>query len=137
MSDIVLIKKSVIPDDSQLKLTLGTTYSFLKKLEGLTENYVREWKFYNKKSGWIYKVSNKKKSLFYVTPLKNNFNIGFALRESEREALLNSKLSNETREKLLSAEKYPEGFALRLNIKNKDDFNNLITIVSVIMELRK
>ena len=136
MSDIVLAEKSLTPDESQLESILDNVYSFFKKLEELTETYTHEWKFYNKKSGWVYKVSDKKKALFWVTPLRNSFNIGFALRESEKETLLNCEISSEIREKLISAEKYPEGYALRMNIKNEDDFNNLIKILHVVMKLR-
>src|SRR5271157_2006982 len=122
---MILTDKFVIPNDSLLLSTLGTTFPFFKKLEELTEFYKKEWKYYNIKSGWTYKVSNKNKALFYITPLKDNFNINFGIRENEKDMLLNNQISKEIREKLLSAEKYPEGYALRLNIKNENDFKNL------------
>jgi hypothetical protein len=136
MSDVVLTEKSLIPDDSQLKATLDTAYPFFKQLEELTGTYAHECKFYNNKSGWTYKVSDKKKALFWITPLQGNFNIGFALRESEKETLLNNNIATDLKEKLSTAEKFPEGFALRLNIKNEDDFKNLVFIVNIIMKLR-
>ncbi len=95
MIDIVLNEKGLMPDEALLKPTLIEAYTFFEKLEGMIKEFSHEWKFYNKKSGWIYKVFNKKKSLFYITPLRNNFNIGFAIRENEREALLQSDIEED------------------------------------------
>lgn len=119
MSNVVLTDKSLIPDDARLQAALETAFPFFKKLEDLTKAYTKEWKFYNAKSGWTYKVADKKKALCWITPYQGNFNVSFALREPEKETLLNSNVSGQIREKLLTAEKFPEGFGLRLNIKNE------------------
>lgn len=136
MGETLLSDKAVFPDDSVLKKTLGNCFSFFQSLNDLTKNFNREWKFYNSKSGWVYKVGGKKKALFYITPDSQSFRIGFAVREAEKELLLDGELSPDIREKLLSAEKFPEGYALRLSIRNENDYDNLQIVLKTIMEAR-
>jgi hypothetical protein len=137
MSTVILTDKSQTPDDSSLQATLESVFPFFKKLQDLTKSYTQEWKFYNTKSGWTYKIAGKKKALCWVTPYQGNLSIGFALRESEKETLLNSAISSHIREILSNAEKFPEGFALRLNIKNEAEFKDLEVVLGVVMGLRK
>jgi len=136
MSDIVFNDKLNIPDVPALEKALGETYSYFKRLDEETSDYTREWKFYNPKSGWVYKVAQKKKSLFYITPLDGRFNIGFAIRETEKEALLQENISSTLREKVIKADKYPEGYALRFSVCDKTDFTDVGVVLSTLIKLR-
>jgi hypothetical protein len=137
MAEIVLGSKDIFPDEAVLKSTLAKSYTYYKKLEALTKGFSHEWKFYNKKSGWVFKVMDKKKALFWITPLNGNFNIGFAVRECEKDTLIAGNISKGMKEKLSNAEKYPEGYAVRLNIGNKDDFEEIAQALKILMDLRK
>lgn len=129
-------QKEVSPDESKLKKALGELYSAYKEVLELTEAYDHEWKYYGKKYGWQLKVIHKGKALLYLTPLKKSFRIGFAVRENERERLLNSSLPPKTKEELTTAKKYPEGYPLRLEIKSKTNMKIVRVTLEVLKELR-
>jgi hypothetical protein len=136
MSTAYFDQKEVAPDESKLKKALGELYSAYKEVLELTEGYDHEWKYYGKKIGWQLKVTRKGKALLYLTPVEKSFRIGFALRENERERLMNSSLPPKTKEQLAAAKKYPEGYPLRLEIKSKTDMRTMRVVIEVLKELR-
>ncbi|MCF8241975.1 MAG: DUF3788 domain-containing protein [Melioribacteraceae bacterium] len=131
---IVFTDKENIPGESDLKETLGKTYSLFSELRDLTAIHNSEWKYYNKKSGWIYKVNGPKKAVCYVSFYEKHFMIGLLVNEKEKEILLNSKVDEIAKDTLNDARKYPEGYALRFNIRLK---SNLNIVLSVLKELKR
>jgi hypothetical protein len=129
-------KKEVAPDEPKLKKALGGLYSAYKEVVGLTDAYAHEWKYYGKKIGWQLKVTRRGKALLYLTPLEKSFRIGFAVRENERDQLLNSSLPLKTKEELATTKKYPEGYPLRLEIKSKTDMRAVRAVLEVLKESR-
>jgi hypothetical protein len=129
-------QKEVTPDESKLKKTLGELYSAYKEILGLTYAFDHEWKYYGKKFGWQLKVVRKGKALLYLIPQEKSFRIGCAVRENEKERLMNSSLPPKAREELASAKKYPEGYPLRLEIKSKTDMRTVRAVLEVLKESR-
>jgi hypothetical protein len=126
----------VTPDESKLKKALGELYSAYKEVLELTSAYDHEWKDYGKKHGWQLKVTHKRKALLYLIPQEKSFRIGCAVRENEKERLLNSSLPPKTKEELAKAKKYPEGYPVRLDIKSKTDMRSVRVVLAVLKESR-
>jgi hypothetical protein len=129
-------QKQVIPDESKLKKALGELYSAYKQVLELTEAFDQEWKYYGKKHGWQLKVAHKGKALLYLIPQEKSFRIGLAVREKEKERLLNSSLPPKTKEELATAKKCPEGDPRRLEIKSKADMRTVRAVIEVLKESR-
>jgi hypothetical protein len=129
-------QKEAVPTESDLKKALGELFSAYKEVLELTEAYDHEWKFYGKKHGWQLKVVRKGKALLYLIPQEKSFRIGCAVRENEKERLLNSSLPPKTKEELVTAKKYPEGYPLRLEIKSKTDMQEVRVVIEVLKEFQ-
>jgi hypothetical protein len=136
MNSVYFDQKKVTPDESRLKKALGELYSAYKEVLNLTEAFDHEWKYYGKKHGWQLKVVRKGKALVYLIPQERSFRIGCAVRENEKERLLNSSLPPQTKEELATAKKYPEGYPLRLEIKSKTDMRTVRVVIEVLKESR-
>ena len=130
-------RKEAVPDDVTLKKVVGALYSDYLDILSLAGGYSREWKYYGKKYGWQLKVTRKGKSLFYLIPLEKSFRMGFAVREKERETLLNLTLPAKVREELRRAKKYSEGYPLRLSVSAKNDMRAVRLVVDALMSLRQ
>jgi hypothetical protein len=124
------------PDKLRLKKALGSLYLTYREILALTEAFDHEWKYYGTKVGWQLKATRKGKALFYLTPHEHSFRIGFAVRENERERLLNSNVSPASKEQLAATRKYPEGYAFRLDITKKADMKDARAVLRVLKELR-
>jgi hypothetical protein len=129
-------RKDAFPDDPILKKAFGDAYPLYKEILTLVESYSSEWKFYGPKIGWQFKVSNKGKALFYLTPLEGSFRLGFAVRDIEKEMLLNSKLPAKDKKELAEAKRYPEGHPLRLQVEKEGDMKAVRLVVDTLKSLR-
>lgn len=129
-------KKPTAPSEGELKRMLGETYTKYQNILELTAKYPHEWKYYGKKYGWNMKFTDKGKVLLYLTPQENSFRVGFALRDAERKTLLKSKLPSATKEELNSANRYPEGYPLLLDVGRKSDVKSARLVIETLMSMR-
>jgi hypothetical protein len=109
------------PTAPALESVLGRAFGRYESLLGLAPAFAHEWNF-SKTSGWMLKVHDGKKALFYLIPLEGGFKISMAIRESEREALMTDRDLTPLDGILASAKKYPEGFGVQFEVDDKADF---------------
>ena len=128
--------KESMPEETTLKKILGGVYSGYREILVLTDGFSHEWKYYSKKYGWQLKVGKKGKALFYLTPGEKSLRLGFAVREAEKDALLNSKLPAKVKEELKSAKRYPEGYPLRLAIGGDSDKKAALLVIQLLKSMR-
>ena len=105
------------------------------QLLGLTGGFKKEWHYY-KTSGWLLKVSDGKKALFYLIPLGGFFNVSLTLRETERETLMRNDALLFAWGDMKNAKKYPEGYAMQFQVDDAASSDCLIFIGELI-KLRK
>jgi hypothetical protein len=109
------------PTAPGLESVLGRAFGRYESLLGLATAFAREWS-YSQTGGWMPKVHDGKKALFYVIPLDGGFKISMAIRESEREALMADLDLAPVHGTLLAAGKYPEGFGVQFDVDGGTDF---------------
>ncbi|OGG06384.1 MAG: hypothetical protein A3F83_12470 [Candidatus Glassbacteria bacterium RIFCSPLOWO2_12_FULL_58_11] len=131
----IFTDKAAEPSDEQLKQQFKTTYPYFKKLLELSSHHKQEWKYYGKKYGWSFKVSNKKRAVFYITPQQGQFQVGLAINEEDKEAILNSSICEQVKKELSSSKKYIEGYPIRQDIKKEEDIELIIQILKLIDRL--
>ncbi len=115
------LDKNSKPTEQMLQSKFGETYTYYENLMNISDSFSKDWNF-SKSSGWMLKVHDKKKALFYLIPLENEFKISMAIRENERKAFLDHDEFKTIHDVINSSKKYREGYALRFNIKNEADF---------------
>ena len=87
MVERVFLDESKKPSAQSLKTSFGNSYNNYNDLMDITESFSKDWNF-SKTSGWMLKVHNKKKALFYVIPMEKEFKISMALRDNERKLFI-------------------------------------------------
>lgn len=135
-NEVSFDRKEVVPDESKLEQVLGEMYDGYQEILTMTERCPREWKYYGKKFGWQLKVMHKWKTLLYLSPLKGSFRVGLAVRDDEREALLNSSLPPKVKQELTAAKKYPEGYPLRFLVKRESDMKSVRLAIQMLRSMR-
>jgi Protein of unknown function (DUF3788) len=108
------------PDEESMAVALGDAYPACAAILAQAAGFVSEWSF-SKASGWMLKVTDRKKALFYLIPLNDGFKISLTIRETERRAFLADPAFDDDRlaplrDAISGARKYPEGFALQFEI---------------------
>jgi len=131
------IEKGREPTEEMLRGALGESYKLFVELADLTAPLIQEWKFYSPKYGWSFKVFQKKKVLFYLTPGEGCFSFGMALRENEKDLVLNSEVSEKIRNTLSVEGKLMEGFPLRIKINKEIQLIDIKVIIRLVNEERR
>jgi hypothetical protein len=124
------------PDAEKLKPVLNKVFQHYNKLLNLTENFKHDWNF-SKSSGWMEKVHDGKKALYYLIPLNDSFKISLAIRESEKEALLADKSLKEFHAILNEAKKFSEGYNIQFMIEDKKSYDSLAEFIKKLVSFRK
>ena len=115
MVERVFFDESTKPSEKSLRAALGDFYNNFKDIMDISDSFSKDWNF-SKRSGWMLKVHDKKKALFYVIPIKNKFIVSMTIRDNERIKYINDLELKKIHDKLLTAKKYKEGFLLRFKL---------------------
>lgn len=136
MEERPFCNKTFKPTNDSIKKALASTFSYYNQLLENTKAYSKEWN-YSKSSGWMQKVFDNEKALYYLIPLVNQFLISMTIRANEREILLVDKEIDSDKEQLRQAKKYSEGYAMRFSVTDKESFSRTILFIKKIIALRK
>jgi hypothetical protein len=128
--------KSSQPDEQLLKNALGKAYKFYTELSTLTASFKKDWN-YSKTSGWMQKVHDGKKALYYFIPLKGAFLVSLAVREQEKDDFLTMKSLAPLHDELKAAKKYSEGYALKFKVADAASFSNCLLLIKSLVGKRK
>lgn len=128
-------EKTKKPEAPNLKKELGRVYIVYEKLLEQTSSFKSEWNFY-KSSGWILRIYDSKKALLYIVPQKNEIMISMTIRENERKAFLKDTELTFAHEDLKNSIKYPEGYAMRFNIRTQKQFKDLSLYADKLFSMR-
>ena len=135
MVERVFFDESTKPSEKSLRAALGDFYNNFKDLMDISDSFSKDWNF-SKRSGWMLKVHDKKKALFYVIPMKNEFKVSMAIRDNERIKYINDLELKKINDKLLTAKKYKEGFLLRFKT-NDDDYETFELLIRKLIPCRQ
>ena len=135
MNERPFLDKSNKPDPGTLPDALGNLFAGYQELTALAGSYHQEWTF-TKSSGWTLKIHDRKKALFYLIPLRGGFKISLAIRPAERDAFLEDDDLANLHEKLSSAKKYVEGFALQFDVADPAELPALALFMKKLIALR-
>ena len=125
------------PTDEALSEALGATKSIWDKLVTQLDSLGvsnREWKCYSTKQGWSLRLLQKKRTIVWLAPCDRKFRVAFILGEKAVQAAHECGLPQKIVNMLDSAEKYPEGTGLRLEIKTERDLAPVMKLVGVKMQ---
>jgi hypothetical protein len=123
------------PAEADLEAAFGEAWSFYRQLMAKVAAFGHAWNF-SKSSGWMLKVFDRQKALFYLIPLQNGFKLSLAIREGERAALLQDAGLQNLHERLSAAKKYSEGYALQFEVKEYGDFGIVELLIPKLIKLR-
>jgi hypothetical protein len=135
MEEKVFLEKKDKPTDKTLAVSMGKSYGFYEKTLEITSQFPQEW-VYTKSGGWMLKIHDKKKALLYLIPLKHQLKVSMTLRESERTVLLADQELSGLHERMQSAKKFVEGFALQFLIGNSNDYRLFEKFILKVITLR-
>ena len=119
------INKTKPPTNAELTSALGATKATWDNLliamaqeSGAT---VREWRSYSLKSGWALRAKRKDRTIIWLAPSQDCFEVLFILGEAAMAAARQTRLPQRVLQVINEAPKYPEGSGVRWQVKSMRD----------------
>jgi len=92
---------------------------------------VREWNSYSPKAGWSLRLKLKGRNILYLGPCQGAFRVAFVLGDKAVAAARQSDLPRSIIKTINEAKRYPEGTAVRLEIKQAKDIGIVARLVGI------
>jgi hypothetical protein len=110
------------PAEATLTGALGQSRSAFEHLRTLRPGVGAEWRRYSKAGAWTLKVSEGKRTLFYLTPGDGEFTVALILGERATAAALAAEDVAEVHKRALrEARPYAEGRGIRVAVKGEHE----------------
>ncbi len=127
--------KSVIPDDDLIFSLIGEKKVFWQEIMSrVSENHKDisgSWNYYNDGKQWLFKMVNRKKTIFWGAILNNAFRITFYFGDKAQPVIDNSDLPADIKEAFLKAKRYGLIRPVSFLVNNKTDVDNVLNLVEI------
>jgi hypothetical protein len=123
------------PTVADLSAALGSAWATWDQLlvdlraEHGVDSY--EWKCHSPKWGWSLRVLRKKRTIVWLSPAADGFNVTFILGEKAMRAARETKLPARIVQVLDTAPKYPEGSGVRLMVTSSRSLGALKKLAAI------
>ena len=125
----------VVPTEALLHKQLGKGMEYYIRILSTSGDYRKRW-CYSRGNGWILKVADARRALFYVIPLVDGIEISLTIRDSERAVFMKNGKNGSASTPLGSAVKYSEGYALLFGIGSIRECAAASKFLSKLMTMR-
>lgn len=93
-----------------------------------------KWSYSGKAYGWSLQLRQKKRTILYMIPSTGHFVAAFALSEKACATAREARLPAPILSAIAKAPKYPEGRAVRLEVRTKKDLATIVSLAAIKME---
>jgi hypothetical protein len=131
---MLLSDKSVIPTDDYIFSLIGERKSeWLSIMSYASENYndTGSWNYYNDGKQWLFKLVNKKKTIFWAGIFSDTFRITFYFGDKAEPVLLASDIPELMKSDFKSAKRYGAIRAITILVKDQSDVDNVLKLVNI------
>ena len=125
----------VTPTETLLRKQLGSAMNFYTSIVAKSGDYRRQWQ-YSRGNGWILKVDDMRKALYYLIPLEEAIEISLTVRDSERAEFMKNEEFKTLQPQFEVATKYSEGYALRFGIESQEECKSVSNFLTALMKMR-
>lgn len=126
---------NITPTEALLRKQLGTAMDYYVNILAKSGDYRKQWQF-SRGNGWLLKVDDMRKALFYLIPFDGGIEVSLTVRDGERAIFLKSEELEGLFPQLASATKYSEGFALRFEIESPAECKSVAKFLTALMQMR-
>lgn len=138
ISDNAFAGQATRPTERELASVLGGSHSLWQELVADLKRDLKldgeEWNSYSVKAGWSLRLQLKKRNIVYFGPRSGYFLASLILGEKAVAAARKSKLPARILKMIDEAKRYPEGTAVRLEMRDAADASVVRTLANIKIE---
>ena len=126
------------PGEKALASVLGESHILWKHLVADLQRELKldaaEWHSASVKLGWSLRLQRKKRNIVYLGPRQGGFLASFALGDKAIAAAKNHALPADVLKRIAESERYPEGTAVRIEVKKPEDMEIVKNLARIKVE---
>jgi hypothetical protein len=138
--NILLSDKSVYPCDDYIFSLMGERkihwQRILNHMASEYKDSEGSWNFYNDAKRWLFKMTRKKKTIFWAGLLEDTFRVTFYLGNKAEPAIENSDLPEGVKAEFKTAKRYGLIRPVSFKIKDENDVDNVLKMISLKMKIK-
>src|SRR5512140_2602959 len=138
MDPSAFLERSRPPGAGDLEAALGKTFplwrDLTERIAGIVSPLAHAWTWSGKKLGWSLRLGHGKRPVLYMTPCRGYFRASLALGEKAVAAARDVKMPSGILTLIEGAPKYPEGRAVRLEVRTAKDLPGIAKLAEIRMK---
>lgn len=138
--NILLTDRMVYPSDEIIFSLIGDKKTFWHALmKHMSDNFKDSsgiWTFYNDGKRWLFKMTRKKKTIFWAAILTGTFRITFYLGNKADAIIDESDLPGEIKEGFKTAKRYGQIRPISILVNNNSDLDNVKSLIDIKSKLK-
>jgi hypothetical protein len=138
--DMALGDRDMIPTDEYLETILGGKMvlwqSLLSHATGNYNDISGTWNYYNDGKQWLYKLTRKKKTIFWGAIFKDTFRITFYFGNKAEPVLEKSDLPSSIKEGFKTAQRYGLIKPVSMKVHNDADIEIVKKLIAIKISLK-
>jgi hypothetical protein len=140
MEPCVLTDKNQFPTEEVIYSHIGKSKAlWLSLFEYIHTNhsdFFEEWRYYNDGKTWLLKVSRKKKTIFWLSVIKDTFRTTFYFSDKAKQAIADSSISDELKDQYTGGKRYNKIRGLTIIYKNKRAVEYAKKLIAIKMSIK-
>jgi hypothetical protein len=131
----ILSDKQIIPTDELIFSLIGDKkilwQSIMNRASENYKNISGGWNYYNDGKQWLYKLVQKKKTIFWAGILKDTFRITFYFGDKAESIIDNSNLPQVIKDGFKTSKKYGAIRAVTIKVVDLTDVDNVLILIGI------
>ncbi len=139
-ASLSLTDKEIYPTDDLIFSVIGNKKIFWKDIiDHMINNYkdsMGQWNYYNDGERWLFKMTLKKKTIFWAGILSDTFRITFYLGNKAESVIAESDLPQIIKNEFMEAKRYGQIRPVTIIISNQIDVDNVFKMIAIKTKLK-
>jgi hypothetical protein len=143
MSDsehIKLSDRNNKPDDALILSVIGDKVKYWKEImEFLHVKYPGcsgDWNYYNDGKQWVFKMTWKKKTIFWIVLVKESFRVTFYFGDKAEEHIFSSEIPQKLKDDFRTGKRYGKIRAISVEINEMSDVESVKKIAEIKVRMK-
>lgn len=98
--------------------------------------FSEEWRFYKDGKRWLMKVTQKKKTIFWLSVIENAFVVTFYFGDKAESTILESPLSYELKDSFKNGKRFGKIRGVTIDIHDDKDIQSIQTLIAIKLSLK-
>lgn len=138
--NLVLTDKQIIPTDDYIFSIIGEKKILWQSIMNYaSENYKDisgTWNYYNDGKQWLFKMTQKKKTIFWAGVLKDTFRVTFYFGDKAEALIDASGLPQSMKDDFKTGKRYGRIRAVSIKMNDLTDFDNVLKLIAIKVKLK-